>query len=45
VTPIRKVDGNVVIGNGSPAVTEIVEQKFFEIVERARTTWFEYVDV
>jgi len=46
VTPIRKVD-NVVIGDGSRGpVTEAVQSRFFEVVERetdAHEEWFTYV--
>ena len=46
VTPIRKVD-NVIIGDGSRGpVTEEIQSRFFEVVERktdAYDEWFEYV--
>ncbi len=46
VTPIRKVD-NVIIGDGSRGpVTEAVQSRFFEVVERetdAHEEWFTYV--
>ncbi|WP_207587654.1 branched-chain amino acid transaminase [Halomontanus rarus] len=46
VTPIRKVD-NVVIGDGSRGpVTEEIQQKFFEVVERRTDEydeWFTYL--
>ncbi|MCU4973025.1 branched-chain amino acid transaminase [Halobacteria archaeon AArc-m2/3/4] len=46
VTPIRKVD-NVEIGNGSRGpVTEEIQQKFFEVVERRTDEydeWFTYI--
>jgi branched-chain amino acid aminotransferase len=46
VTPIRKVD-NVVIGEGTRGpVTEEIQQRFFDLVERrvdAHADWFTYV--
>ncbi len=46
VTPIRKVD-NVVIGDGSRGpITESIQSRFFEVVEREVDTheeWFTYV--
>ncbi|MFB6185538.1 MAG: branched-chain amino acid transaminase, partial [Halobacteriaceae archaeon] len=47
VTPIRKID-NVVIGNGGRGpITEEIQSRFFEIVERktdAHDEWFTYID-
>jgi branched-chain amino acid aminotransferase len=47
VTPIRKVD-NVVIGDGSRGpVTEEIQSRFFDVVERrvdAHEDWFTFVD-